>query len=105
MHGDLLPGNLLVVEGRLSAVIDFGGLNVGDPACDLQAAWNVFAGESRRRYRAELEVDDASWVRGRGWALYQAVLALPYYWDTKPGMIRQASHALAQVLADDSNDQ
>jgi aminoglycoside phosphotransferase (APT) family kinase protein len=102
VHGDLLPGNLLVVDGRLSAVIDFGGLNVGDPACDLQPAWNVFAGDSRTRYRAELEVDDPSWLRGRGWALYQAVSALPYYWKTNPGMIRQASHALAQVLADRS---
>ena len=102
VQGDLLPGNLLVVDGRLSAVIDFGCLNVGDPACDLQPAWNVFADDSRARYRAELEADDASWLRGRGWALYQAVMALPYYWDTNPGMIRQASHALAQVLADDS---
>ncbi|MDH4170303.1 MAG: aminoglycoside phosphotransferase family protein [Acidimicrobiia bacterium] len=100
VHGDLLPGNLLVVDGRLSAVIDFGGLDVGDPACDLQPAWNVFAGASRRRFRDELEVDDASWLRGRGWALYQAVSALPYYWDTNPGMISQASHALAQVLDD-----
>jgi len=103
VHGDLLPGNLLVVDGRLSAVIDWGGLNVGDPACDLQPAWNMFtgdAGSSRIRFRAELNVDDASWLRGRGWALYQAVSALPYYWDTNPGMIRQASHALAQVLAD-----
>jgi len=100
VHGDLLPGNLLVVDGRLSAVIDFGCLNVGDPACDLQPAWNVFAGTSRTRYRAELDVDDASWLRGRGWALYQAVMALPYYWNTNPGMIRQASHALTQVLAD-----
>jgi len=101
VHGDLLPGNLLVVDGRLSAVIDFGGLNVGDPACDLQPAWNVFAGSSRECYRAELDVDDASWLRGRGWALYQALAALPYYWDTNPGMIRQASHALEQVLSDD----
>jgi aminoglycoside phosphotransferase (APT) family kinase protein len=100
VHGDLLPGNLLVVDGRLSAVIDFGDLNVGDPACDLQPAWNVFGGDSRMQYRAELQVDDASWLRGRGWALYQAVSALPYYWYTNPGMIRQASHALAQVLAD-----
>ena len=82
------------------AVIDFGGLNVGDPACDLQPAWNVFAGDSRARFRAELDVDDASWLRGRGWALCQAVSALPYYWDTNPGMVRQASHALAQVLGD-----
>lgn len=101
VHGDLLPGNLLLVDGRLSAVIDFGGLNVGDPACDLQPAWNVFAGSSRERYRDELDVDDASWLRGRGWALYQALLALPYYWETNPGMIRQATHALEQVLSDD----
>ena len=100
VHGDLLPGNLLVVDSRLSAVIDFGCLNVGDPACDLQPAWNVFAGDSRTRYRTELQADDASWLRGRGWALFQAVVALPYYWDTNPGMIRQASNALAQVLAD-----
>jgi aminoglycoside phosphotransferase (APT) family kinase protein len=102
VHGDLLPGNLLVVDGRLSAVIDWGGLNVGDPACDLQPAWNVFVDDSRMRFRAELKVDDASWLRGRGWALYQAVSALAYYWDTNPAMIRQASHALAQVLADSS---
>jgi aminoglycoside phosphotransferase (APT) family kinase protein len=102
VHGDLLPGNLLVTDGRLSAVIDFGCLNMADPACDLQPAWNVFAGESRARYRAELEVDDASWLRGRGWAL-SAVSALPYYWDTNAGMIRQASHALAQVLGDSSS--
>jgi aminoglycoside phosphotransferase (APT) family kinase protein len=100
IHGDLLPGNLLVVDGRLSAVIDWGALNVGDPACDLQPAWNVFAGASRARFRAELDVDEASWLRGRGWALAQAVWALPYYWETNPGMIRQASHALAQVLDD-----
>jgi aminoglycoside phosphotransferase (APT) family kinase protein len=102
VHGDLLPGNLLVVDGRLSAVIDFGGLNVGDPACDLQPAWNMFEGESRLRYRAELAVDDTSWLRGRGWVIYQAVSGLAYYWDTNPGMVRQTSHALAQVLAEAS---
>lgn len=100
VHGDLLPGNLLVVDGRLSAVIDFGGLNVGDPACDLQPAWNVFDALSRQRFRSELAVDGASWLRGRGWALAQAAMALPYYWDTNPGIVRQALHALEQVLAD-----
>lgn len=103
MHGDLLPGNLLFVGGRLTAVIDFGTLNVGDPACDLLPAWNVFAGLSRERFKVELEVDSASWLRGRGWALRQAVGALPYYWDTNPGMIRQASHALAEVLRDSAS--
>lgn len=100
VHGDLLPGNLLIVGGRLSAVIDFGGLNVGDPACDLQPAWNVFSGASRDRFRDALEVDDDSWLRGRGWALCQAIVALPYYWDTNPGIVRQALWALDQVLAD-----
>lgn len=103
VHGDLLSGNLLVVDGRLSAVIDFGGLNVGDPACDLQPAWNMFAGESRLRFRDALEVDDASWLRGRGWSLFQAVSALAYYWDTNPGMVTQASHALAEVLGDNNS--
>ncbi len=98
IHGDLLPGNLIVAGGRLSAVIDFGGLNVGDPACDLQPAWNVFEGESRERYRQELGVDDDSWLRGRGWALFQALAALPYYWDTNPGIVRQASRALDELL-------
>lgn len=101
VHGDLLPGNLLVVGGRLSSVIDFGGLGVGDPACDLQPAWNVFAGASRDRFRTELGVDDAAWLRGRGWALAQAVMALPYYWDTNPGIVRQALHAVDQVLHGD----
>lgn len=101
VHGDLLPGNLLVVDGRLSAVIDFGGLAVGDPACDLQPAWNVFSGTSRDRFRAELGVDDGAWLRGRGWALAQAVVALAYYWDTNPGIVRQALHAVHQVLGSD----
>lgn len=100
VHGDLLPGNLLVVAGRLSAVIDFGGLGVGDPACDLQPAWNLFTGASRRRFRGELAVDEASWLRGRGWALRQAVVALPYYWDTNPGIVRQARRALRELLLD-----
>ena len=69
-----LPGKN--ANGHLLAVIDWGGLNVGDPACDLQPVWNVFAGDSRLRFRDELE---ASWLRGRGWALYQAVSALSYY--------------------------
>ncbi|MGP4113515.1 aminoglycoside phosphotransferase family protein [Streptomyces sp. 4N509B] len=102
IHSDLLPGNLLCVDDRLTAVIDFGGLTVGDPACDLMAAWNLFTGTSRARFRAELAVDDAAWLRGRGWALAQAVIALPYYWETNPGIVRQATNAVRQVLADDA---
>jgi len=100
VHGDLLPGNLLVVDGRLSAVIDFGCLNVGDPACDLQPGWSLFHGRSRARLRDELDVDDAAWRRGRGWALCHGVGALAYYWDTNPGMVRQGARTLAEVLGD-----
>ena len=99
VHGDLLPGNLLVVDGHLSAVIDWGGFNVGDPLCDLQPAWNMFSGSNRNVFRNALDVDDASWLRGRGWALCQAIIALPYYWDTNPRMVQQAQNALKEVLA------
>lgn len=100
VHGDLLPGNLLVTDGRLSGVIDFGGLAVGDPACDLQPAWNLLDRDSRRTFHAALGADAAARLRGRGWALSQAVIALPYYWDTNPGIVGQALHALREVLAE-----
>ncbi|MEX1091806.1 MAG: phosphotransferase [Acidimicrobiia bacterium] len=100
VHGDLLAGNLIVQERRLHAVIDWGTLNVGDPTCDLLAAWNVFSGSSRAVYLETLAVDDDTWLRGRGWAIYQAVLALPYYRDTNPRMVRQATRALEEVIAD-----
>lgn len=103
VHGDLLPGNLLVVNGRLSAVIDFGGLNVGDPACDLQPAWNVFSDSSRRTFLAELRVDPAARLRGRGWALSQALIALPYYWQTNAGIVRQALHSIKLVVGDEED--
>jgi aminoglycoside phosphotransferase (APT) family kinase protein len=100
VHADLSrPGNLLVVGGRLSAVIDFGALSVGDPACDLLAAWTLFSGESRDVFRAALSVDDATWERGRGWALTY-VQAVAYYRDTNPIIVAEARHAIDEVLAD-----
>jgi aminoglycoside phosphotransferase (APT) family kinase protein len=75
-HGDVSPGNLLVSEGRLSAVIDFGISGVGDPACDTAIAWTFFAGESRKTYKSRLPADDATWARGRGWALWKALITL-----------------------------
>lgn len=99
-HGDLLPNNLLVVEGRLTAVIDFEVMGVGDPACDLMPAWMLFSGENREVFRTELSVDNPSWARGRGWALSVALIALPYYWDTNPVFADLARHAIAEVLAD-----
>ncbi len=73
-HGDVASGNLLVDDvGRLSAVIDFGTCGVGDPACDLAVAWTLLTADGRRAFRERLGVDDATWARGRGWALWKAV--------------------------------
>ncbi|MPZ83272.1 MAG: phosphotransferase [Actinophytocola sp.] len=76
VHGDPAPPNMLVDGGRLSAVIDFGTLAVGDPACDLIAAWAFLTADTRDTFRAALGVDDATWARGRGWGL-SAVLPSP----------------------------
>jgi aminoglycoside phosphotransferase (APT) family kinase protein len=99
IHGDLDARNLLVVEGRISAVIDFGCLGVGDPACDVMVAWKVLSGDSRETFRAALSVDDATWVRSRGWALSQALGALSYYTlETNALLVREARRWLAEVL-------
>jgi len=100
VHGDVSAGNVLTVDGRLSAVIDWGGLGVGDPACDLIVAWELFSGEARDIFREALEVDDATWARGRGWALSTALIALPYYRDTNPGIMASARRKLHEVFAD-----
>lgn len=99
-HGDLLSGNLLVKQGQLHAVIDFGGLAVGDPTCDLMIAWSLFTGESRDLFREALAVDDATWIRGRGHSLSQAAIFIPYYLHTNPVGVRNARHMIEQVLAD-----
>jgi aminoglycoside phosphotransferase (APT) family kinase protein len=72
-HGDLAEGNLLLKDGRLAAVIDFGTCGVGDPACDLAIAWALLTEPGRQVFRDRLDVDDASWARGRGWALWKAL--------------------------------
>lgn len=100
IHGDLQSGNLLVQQGKLSAVIDFGGLGVGDPACDLMVAWNLLSTESRAVFRTVLSVDEATWVRGRGWALSVGLIALPYYQQTNPILAEISQYAIAEVLAD-----
>ncbi|MEU7757002.1 aminoglycoside phosphotransferase family protein [Micromonospora sp. NPDC049101] len=98
IHADLMPGNLLVRDGRLVAVIDLESVKVGDPAVDLMPAWNMFDPGPRETYRRALGVDDATWERGRGWALEQAINALPYYVETNPVMAGIAQHTLLAVL-------
>jgi len=81
IHGDVTASNLLVVDGRLSAVIDFGCAAVGDPACDLVMAWTFFVGDSRVAFRRGIPLDDATWARGRGWALWKALITLVEHRD------------------------
>lgn len=101
IHGDLDGRNLLVERGRISAVIDFGSVGVGDPACDVMVAWKVLSAESRDRFRAALAIDDDTWERGRAWALSQALGALAYYTlETNPVLVLEARRWLPEVLAD-----
>lgn len=100
IHGDLQPGNLLSQQGKISAVIDFGLLGIGDPACDLLPAWNLLTRQSRERFRSALQIDNETWIRGQGWALYQALLALPYYWKTNQVMVRMSQRVLNELFND-----
>ncbi|ATQ42382.1 aminoglycoside phosphotransferase family protein [Caulobacter mirabilis] len=100
IHGDLHPGNLLVGDGRLTAVIDFGLLGVGDPAADLMAAWSVVPAEGRQAFRAAVEPDAAAWTRARGWAVYAGAVALSYYRERNPTLAAISRRTLEAVLAD-----
>lgn len=98
-HGDLDPRNLLVDGGKLTGVIDFSGMGIGDPACDVAAAWKVLPADERDSFRAMLAVDDATWARGRGWIVTQAVNALPYYtMENNPTLVLEARRWLDEVL-------
>jgi aminoglycoside phosphotransferase (APT) family kinase protein len=102
LHGDVAAGNLLVKGGRLSAVIDFGTSGVGDPSCDLAIAWTLFGGESRDAFRAALQLDDATWARGRGWTLWKGLITLAEHIDTNPLEAGKARRVIDEVLADHS---
>ncbi|MEU8679028.1 aminoglycoside phosphotransferase family protein [Streptomyces sp. NPDC048560] len=100
LHGDLLPGNLLARGGRLTAVIDFGGLGTGDPACDTMSAWAVLSAGSRGLFREAVEVDDATWARGRSWALVFGLTAYSYYRVTNPVLAAVALRSTGEALDD-----
>ena len=100
LHADISPGNLLVNDGRLTALIDFGMLTAGDPATDLMVAWNYLTADTRPIFRQALSVDDATWTRGRGCALSVALIALPYYLHTNPQIVATSRRTIREVLAD-----
>jgi aminoglycoside phosphotransferase (APT) family kinase protein len=98
VHCDLLAGNVLVNDGgRLAAVLDFAAAGIGDPACDLMAAWAILPASARPAFRAAVGIDDATWSRGRGWALSQAAIALPYYRETNLVMAANSLHILTEL--------
>ena len=101
-HGDVSWGNLLVEAGRLSAVIDFGTSGVGDPSCDLAIAWTLFEGESRQVFRTGLAIDDAAWARGRGWALWKALITVAGHTNNQ-AEVEKSRRVIDEVLADYRN--
>jgi aminoglycoside phosphotransferase (APT) family kinase protein len=94
-HGDLAPGNVLVTGGRLSAVIDFGTCGVGDPACDLVIAWTWLGTAGRAAFRDAVDLDDGTWARARGWALWKALIT-----DSGSPLHGEQQRALRQLLVD-----
>ena len=103
-HGDVATGNLLVRDGRLAAVLDFGTSGVGDPACDTVIAWTFLSGPSRDRFRAELGVDAATWSRGRGWGMWKALISLVGHLERSSPDAALARRDIEQILADYAQD-
>jgi aminoglycoside phosphotransferase (APT) family kinase protein len=99
IHADLDRRNVLVRAGRLSGVLDWGGVGIGDPAVDVTVAWKLVAREERDRFRTLLDVDDTTWLRAQGWVVSQALIALGYYTpETNPALFAEASRWLAELI-------
>ena len=103
VHGDISPGNLLVKNGRLSAVIDFGQLTTGDPACDLAIAWTFFKDNSRAIFQSSLPLDSGTWARGQAWALWKALIVYAQLPGTNPLEIENSKRVIDEILSDYKN--
>lgn len=101
VHGDFLPGNIVVQDNRLSAVIDFSDVGIGDPACDLVIAWSLFNPSSREIFKQHLEnIDEHTWERGRGWALSIALIMLPYYQYSNLVLTKLARRMIKNIISE-----
>lgn len=100
IHGDLASGNILINEGKLSAIIDFGCMGIGDPACDLVIAWTFLNKESRQVFKKHLDLDENTWARARGWALWKASITLAAL-DNKMSIDGEKQRQLIQALLDE----
>jgi aminoglycoside phosphotransferase (APT) family kinase protein len=104
VHGDISAGNLLTEGGRLSAVIDFGQLTVGDPACDLAITWSLLEGKSREGFRKELPLDAGTWARARAWTLWKALMTAAGFTNPNNAESERCWHIIEKVLADHKRD-
>jgi aminoglycoside phosphotransferase (APT) family kinase protein len=104
VHGDVASGNLLLRDGQLAAVLDFGSSGVGDPACDAVIAWTLLSGPSRDRFRADLDIDAATWSRARGWGLWKALITFVGHLERgSPGAARPRRE-IDRIIADYAHD-
>jgi aminoglycoside phosphotransferase (APT) family kinase protein len=104
IHGDLAAGNILLQNNQLVAVIDFGCMAIGDPACDLVIAWTLLKNESRKLFKAEVNLDADTWARARGWALWKATFDLYHLADkTAPAALKQM-YVIHEILNDSENE-
>lgn len=99
-HGDLIPGNVLVSNGRLAGVIDVGGMGPADPALDLVGAWHLLEAGPRQALRDDLRCEDLGWERGQAWAFEQAMGAVWYYVESNPAMSLMGRRTLQRLMAD-----
>jgi aminoglycoside phosphotransferase (APT) family kinase protein len=102
-HGDLIPGNVLVSNGRLAGILDVGGLGPADPAVDLVSAWHLFEAGPRQVLREHLGCGDLEWQRGKAWAFEQAMGAVWYYVESNPAMSRMGQRTLTRIMAEESS--
>jgi aminoglycoside phosphotransferase (APT) family kinase protein len=104
IHGDVAAANLLVSDGQLAAVLDFGSSGIGDPACDTVIAWTFLSESSRDRFRAERDLDSATWSRGRGWALWKALTTLAGCLESGACEAAMPRREIARIVADYAQD-
>jgi aminoglycoside phosphotransferase (APT) family kinase protein len=101
-HGDLIPGNVLVDNGRLVGILDVGGLGAADPALDLVSAWHLLDTDRRKLFREDLRCDGLEWERGKAWAFQQALGAAWYYQSSNPTMSRMGRRTVERILGDEA---